>query len=171
VALAQGSNEEAVNLAREAMVGLINSHHEDLPVDALIGIGTVIMAAASEPEQEMLRVQLGLLLAMAAMRTFDEDVRARWFRGPMGGALSGIVGPIERLSGPGGNGEEPAVALEEADTAVLRLLTQGRTNNEIAAELAIAEEDVRRRLAQMFAKIGASSRAEATAFAFRERVV
>jgi DNA-binding NarL/FixJ family response regulator len=107
---------------------------------------------------------------MAAMRTFDEDARARWFRGPIGGALSGIVGPIERLSGAGGNGPA-AVALEEGDTAVLRLLTQGRTNGEIAAELGIAEADVRRELARMFAKIGASSRAEATAFAFREQVV
>jgi DNA-binding CsgD family transcriptional regulator/tetratricopeptide (TPR) repeat protein len=171
VMLAKGSSEEAVNLAREAMVGLISARHEDLPVDAVIAMGRVMMAAASQPEQEMFRFQVGVILAMTAMRTFDEDARARWFRGPIGGELSRIVGPIERLSRPGGNGDEPAVALEESDTAVLRLLTQGRTNAEIAAELRIAEEDVRRRLAGMFAKIGASSRAEATAFAFRERVV
>jgi hypothetical protein len=35
----------------------------------------------------------------------------------------------------------------------------------------VGEKELQRRLAEMFGKIGASSRAEATAFAFRERVV
>jgi len=48
---------------------------------------------------------------------------------------------------------------------------RGRTNAEIADDLGIGEDDVVRRLGELFAKIGASSRAEATAFAFRERVL
>jgi DNA-binding NarL/FixJ family response regulator len=53
----------------------------------------------------------------------------------------------------------------------LRSLIQGRTNEEIAQELGVDEQVVVRRLGQLFTRIGASSRAEATAFAFRERVV
>jgi DNA-binding CsgD family transcriptional regulator len=168
VALARGHSDEAVELARGAIMGLIEARHEDLPLDALIGVGRVIMAAASPQEQEMVRVQLGLLLAMAAMRTYDEDVRARWFRGPVGSELSKIVGPLQTLER---DGSEADVALDEKDMTLLRLLTQGGTNQEIAEELGVAEEDIRRRLTEMFSKIGASSRAEATAFAFRERVV
>jgi DNA-binding CsgD family transcriptional regulator len=170
VTLAKGQPEEAVNLAREAIAGLIEARHEDLPLDALIAVGRVVMTAASAPEQEMVRFQLGLLLAMAAMRTYDEDVRARWFRGPVGGELSKIVGPLQTLDRSDGQ-RQPGLSLDEQEMSLIRLLTQGRTNQEIGEELGMSEEDVRRRLAEMFSKIGASSRAEATAFAFREQVL
>jgi DNA-binding CsgD family transcriptional regulator len=169
VALATGEPEQAVELARSAISGLIEARHEDLPVDALIAVGRVMMTAASEPEQEMVRFQLGLLLAMAAMRTFDEDVRARWFRGPVGGELSKVVGPLQTLDRA--DEQQSGVSLGESEMALIRLLTQGLTNGEIAEEVGATEEEIRRRLGEMFSKIGASSRAEATAFAFRERVV
>ena len=50
---------------------------------------------------------------------------------------------------------------------MLQLLTQGRTNAEIAAELDLAEDDVVQDLARLFAELGTSSRAEATSLAFR----
>ena len=50
---------------------------------------------------------------------------------------------------------------------LLQLLTEGRTNAEIAAELDLAEDDVAARLARLFARLGTSSRAEATSLAFR----
>jgi DNA-binding NarL/FixJ family response regulator len=50
-------------------------------------------------------------------------------------------------------------------------LVQGKTNREIAEEMGIDEQAVTRRLGELFARIGASSRAEATAFAFQERVL
>jgi len=58
-----------------------------------------------------------------------------------------------------------------ADSALLKNLIQGMTNIEIAEELGIDERSVARRLGELYARIGASSRAEATAFAFRERVL
>jgi DNA-binding NarL/FixJ family response regulator len=48
---------------------------------------------------------------------------------------------------------------------------QGKTNREIAEELGIDEAAVTRRLGELFATIGASSRAEATAFAFQQGVL
>jgi DNA-binding NarL/FixJ family response regulator len=61
--------------------------------------------------------------------------------------------------------------LGEDETRLLWLLIEGRTNREIAAELGVDEEDLARRLAVMYAKIGVSSRGEAAVFAFREGVV
>ncbi len=58
-----------------------------------------------------------------------------------------------------------------ANDLLLQSLVQGKTNAEIADELGIDEPAVARRLGELFARIGASSRAEATAFAFRERVL
>jgi DNA-binding NarL/FixJ family response regulator len=59
----------------------------------------------------------------------------------------------------------------DADQALLQGLVRGQTDAEIATALDIDEDEVVRRLGGLFAKIGASSRAEATAFAFRERVL
>jgi len=66
---------------------------------------------------------------------------------------------------------EVRLARNEADAELLRCLIQGRTNAEIAEELGLDEPTVARRLGELFARIGTSSRAEATAFAFRERVL
>jgi ATP/maltotriose-dependent transcriptional regulator MalT len=54
---------------------------------------------------------------------------------------------------------------------VLRLVAGGLTNNEIAAELFLSGKTVSRHLSNIFAKIGVSSRAGATAFAFEHRLV
>jgi DNA-binding NarL/FixJ family response regulator len=68
---------------------------------------------------------------------------------------------------PAGGDAQP----EGSDTVLLQSLVQGKTNREIAEELGVDEPAVARRLGELFARIGASSRAEATAFAFRERVL
>jgi DNA-binding NarL/FixJ family response regulator len=49
---------------------------------------------------------------------------------------------------------------------VLRLVARGRTNREIAAELFISDKTVARHLSNIFAKLGVSSRAAATAWAY-----
>jgi DNA-binding CsgD family transcriptional regulator len=114
------------------------------------------------------RPYLQLTLAMVAQRTLDEDVRVRWLRGPLGRELTRLAGPIASVpSGQGGDG----APVDAADTALLQSLVQGKTNVEIAEELGIDEQAVTRRLGELFARIGASSRAEATAFAFHERVL
>ena len=58
-------------------------------------------------------------------------------------------------------------SLDETERRLLQLLTEGRTNAEIATELDLAEDDVVHRLARLFAQLGTSSRAEATSLAFR----
>ena len=70
-------------------------------------------------------------------------------------------------SSPGTGPESTWGSLDEADRRLLQLLTEGRTNAEIAAELALGEDDVAQRLARLQARLGTSSRAEATSLAFR----
>jgi DNA-binding NarL/FixJ family response regulator len=67
----------------------------------------------------------------------------------------------------GASAKDMAADVDESDRQLLRLLTEGRTNAEIAAELRLDEEDVAQRLARLQAQLGASSRAEATSLAFR----
>jgi DNA-binding NarL/FixJ family response regulator len=50
---------------------------------------------------------------------------------------------------------------------VLRLVAAGKSNHAIAEDLVISDHTVRRHLQNIFRKLGVSSRAAATAFAFQ----
>ena len=55
--------------------------------------------------------------------------------------------------------------LSERQLEVLKLIAEGRTTNEIAEALVLSDRTVERHIADVYAKIGARNRAEATAFA------
>jgi tetratricopeptide (TPR) repeat protein/DNA-binding CsgD family transcriptional regulator len=167
VALARGRPEEAAEHARSAMASLDSAKREDLHLDIVLPAADVLFATGA-PEWESLRPFLQLSLAMIAQRTLDENVRVRWFRGPIGREMTRLSGPLESATAANATG---GADLAGPDAELLRSLIQGRTNREIAEELGIDEQAVTRRLAELFATIGATSRAEATAFAFRQRVV
>jgi ATP/maltotriose-dependent transcriptional regulator MalT len=61
--------------------------------------------------------------------------------------------------------------LTEREVEVLRLIAAGMTNNEIAAELFLSAKTVSRHLSNIFTKIGVSTRAAATAYAFEHDLV
>jgi DNA-binding NarL/FixJ family response regulator len=54
---------------------------------------------------------------------------------------------------------------------VLRLIAAGKTNKAIAAELVLRERTVDRHVSNIFTKLGLSSRAAATAYAYEHRLV
>jgi tetratricopeptide (TPR) repeat protein/DNA-binding CsgD family transcriptional regulator len=168
VALARGRAEDAEEFAKSAIAILRSAMHEDLYLDVVAPVA-IVLRSTDAPEWSSLRQYLQLSLAMIAQRTLDEDVRVRWFRGPIGRELTDLAGPLDAMPAPEPNGDGTGPSGEDA--SLLRSLIQGRTNEEIANEIGIDEQAVVRRLGDLFARIGASSRAEATAFAFRERVV
>jgi DNA-binding CsgD family transcriptional regulator len=61
--------------------------------------------------------------------------------------------------------------LTERELEVLRHLAAGETNKAIAAELVLSERTVDRHVSNIFAKLGVSSRAAATAYAYEHRLV
>lgn len=168
VAFARGDNDTALEHALAAGAALVEARQEDLHLDILLPIAKVL-AATNAPAWEQTRAWLQLSLAMVAQRTLDEEVRVKWFRGPVARELSALAGPLDAAAVANGHG--PAVELHEIDAELLRCLIQGRTNAEIAEDLGLDETAVAHRLAELFTRIGTSSRAEATAFAFREGVV
>jgi DNA-binding NarL/FixJ family response regulator len=64
-----------------------------------------------------------------------------------------------------------AAGLTPRELEVLVLVARGQTNREIAAALVISPHTARRHLQNIFRKLGVSSRAAATAFAFRRDLV
>jgi DNA-binding CsgD family transcriptional regulator len=61
----------------------------------------------------------------------------------------------------------PDVPLTARELEVLHLLAAGHTNRRIAAQLAISEKTVARHVSNIFTKLGLSSRAAATAYAYQ----
>lgn len=70
----------------------------------------------------------------------------------------------------GAAGRQGAV-LTAREVEVVRLVAEGRTNRAIAGELYLSEKTVDRHLSNVFAKLGVSSRAAATAYAYEHALI
>ena len=111
-------------------------------------------------EEATARTLLGQALRMASDETgatMSFDVAARLFN-QMGARL-------DAREALGDSKPFLPAGLTEREAEVLRLVADGLTNNEIAAELFLSPKTVSRHLSNIFTKIGVSSRASATAFA------
>jgi len=67
--------------------------------------------------------------------------------------------------------EGEAYRLTERELQVLRLVATGLTNRAIATDLVLSEKTVNRHVTNIFTKLGVSSRAAATAFAYEHRLI
>ena len=67
-------------------------------------------------------------------------------------------------------GKAPAYPanLTKRQVEVLRLIAEGKTNREIAQDLVLSERTVQRHIADIYVKIGARNRSEATAFVLND---
>jgi DNA-binding NarL/FixJ family response regulator len=61
----------------------------------------------------------------------------------------------------------PSFGMSSRELEVLRGLASGKTNKEIARNLCVSERTIHRHVSNIFSKIGVSSRAAATAFAYQ----
>ena len=75
---------------------------------------------------------------------------------------------IEQVQAQSATATEFPGGLTHREVEVLRLIAGGKTNSEISEELVIAEGTARRHVANIYEKIGAANRAEATRYALRE---
>ncbi len=168
VALARGDHEAAAAHGRAAMAALQAAKSEDAHLDVVLPAAEGMLAGGSEQEKSATIGQLQFVIALLVPRILDERVRVQWLRGPVGRDLTRLAGP---MAAPAGAAAHVGVALSEQETILLQLMIQGHTNREIADETHVTDESVARQLAGLFAKIGASSRAEATTFALVGKLV
>jgi ATP/maltotriose-dependent transcriptional regulator MalT len=108
-----------------------------------------------------------MLLGRASLAGGDEDgghseLRAALAEFDRLGAVPDAAATRALLVGP----TDLPAGLTAREAEVLRLVASGKTNRDIAVELVISEHTVARHLQNMFTKLGVSSRAAATAFAF-----
>ena len=170
VALSRGEPDRAVEAARSAVSALQEAQHEDLDLDILMPLAAAITAAGTDEERTGTLSYLRLQAAVIANRIVDEEIRRRWFRGPAGSALAALAldpdAPIVRTAK-----DTTVEGVGSDDVDLLKLVVQGLSNEEIADRLDVTATEITRRLASMYASIGASSRADATAFAFQSGIL
>ena len=61
--------------------------------------------------------------------------------------------------------------LTARETQVIRLVAEGKTNKAIANALGVSEKTVARHVSNIFTKLDLTSRAAATAYAYRNKLV
>jgi ATP/maltotriose-dependent transcriptional regulator MalT len=136
---------------------------------ALRGAWTAWQGIEAPYEAARVRVLIGL----ACRALGDDDTAemeldtARWVFRQLG--ASPDVARVEALSRAGAVSAPGGLTAREVE--VLRLVAEGKSNREIAKALVLSDHTVRRHLQNIFNKIGVSSRAGATAFAFQRDLV
>jgi ATP/maltotriose-dependent transcriptional regulator MalT len=114
-----------------------------------------------------------VLIGLACRERGDEDGAemeldaARWAFGQLGAVPDlARAQSLSRQAAPKAAGGLTARELE-----VLRLVATGKTNRSIAADLILSEKTVARHVSNIFTKLGLSSRAAATAYAYEHDLV
>jgi DNA-binding NarL/FixJ family response regulator len=169
VARARGDDQAALAHGRAALGAVRAAEREDVMFDIVLPAADAVLAAGDPEEAQALRDSLRRELALLAPRFADEEVRARWFNSPTARELKRLasIADLPAASRPASR----SMGLNSDDTRLLELLSQGRTNQEIADESGLSTEELSRRMAALFARIGATSRAEATSAALLGRLI
>ena len=179
VALARNDAMAAAAAGGAALQALQAGLHEDASLEIVIPAARAVLAGGPGEMQGFVRGFLQQTLSRIAQGTADEKVRVAWLTGPIGRELVELAGPADTSASsvaapgevakaaPGPASPATGPSLDDAERRLLRLLTEGWTNAEIAAELDLSEDGVAQRLARLQARLGTSSRAEATSLAFR----
>lgn len=182
VAVEAGAVDEA-RIAIDELTGLTD---DDIPVFAAmiagatgrvqLAEGDITGALASLRRATAIWQDLRLPYETARTRVvFGRALRAAGDEDGAGGAFQAARATFEELGAASDAAEAGALAvgpsqlpagLTAREAEVLRLVASGKTNRDIAVELVISEHTVARHLQNMFAKLGVSTRAAATAFAY-----
>jgi DNA-binding NarL/FixJ family response regulator len=125
--------------------------NDDYIYDALRAGASGFLLKRTRPDDLIKAVKL---VAAGESLLFPAAIRALAGRRPQG---SGGVAGIDRLTGREGD--------------VLRLMTKGLSNNEIAAELVVSQETVKTHVGNVLAKLGARDRTQAVIAAYESGFV
>jgi len=131
-----------------------------------------LRAAWRELEAPYEAARSRLLIGLACRALSDEDAAAMELDAARAALARLGAAPdlerLERLARPDAAG---TAGLTERELEVLRLLAAGKTNAAIGSALHLAAKTVDRHVSNIYAKLGVSSRAAATAYAYQHQLV
>ena len=170
-AIADGIQSELLSAAAAQARGAVDLAKGDARA-ALLQLRQALQALqALDVPYETARVRVLLALACRALGDDDsaalELEAARDSFGALGAAPD--VATVDALLTGGARDDTHGLTDRELD--VLRLVAAGETNRAIAAALSISRRTVDRHVSNILAKLGARSRAAATAYAYRHQLM
>jgi DNA-binding CsgD family transcriptional regulator len=113
-----------------------------------------------------------VLLGMACRRLGDEDAAGLELEAARAVFKELGAGPdLARVNSLGSAPPKSDRGLSRRELEVLRHVAGGKTNKEIATELVLSERTVERHVSNIFGKLGVSTRAAATAFAYEHQLL
>ena len=129
-----------------------------------------IVALTSFAEEERVHAALAAGASGYILKDADADQVAAAVRAAHHGQVQLDAAVARRLlrSLPRPRSPAPEPALTGRELEILRLLAEGRSNKEIAAQLVIAERTARTHVSHILAKLGLASRTQAALWAVRE---
>jgi DNA-binding CsgD family transcriptional regulator len=141
---------------------------------AEFGPGYVYETARTQWRLAEALVEEGRRDEAAAVWRAARDTASRLRAVPLGAALDDLarrarLGPVNRAGhGDEAGGTSPLSALTDREREVLSLLARGMSNREIGTELFITPKTASVHVSNILGKLGAASRTEAAAIAYRE---
>jgi ATP/maltotriose-dependent transcriptional regulator MalT len=179
---ARAAAAELSGIAAGLVAPLLSATSQHASGAVLLAGGDVAGASASlrkawetwrELEMPYEEAQTCLLLATVCERRGDPDgrqlevdaARRLFERLDARACLARLPGPAETTT------SRPAGSLSGRELQVLRLVAAGETNRHIAEALFISEKTVARHVSNIFDKLGVSSRAGATALAYKRSLI
>ena len=135
----------------------------------------VVLSSSISKEQIVKALQLGArgILQKGSVAELAKAIAAvlegqYWIAGK---SVSNVVQVITELSATvSASHRGKSYGLTPRELEMVRLVTQGCSNREIATRLNISEETVKRHLSNVFDKVGMSNRVELTLFALEHRL-
>jgi DNA-binding CsgD family transcriptional regulator len=137
----------------------------------------VVLRAACETWRELEApyeaARVRVLLGLGCRALGDEEAAAMELDAARGVFTQlGAAPDLARLDTAGVRGDASARhGLTARELQVLRLVAAGKTNHAIATDLVLADKTVDRHVSNLYAKLGVSSRAAATAYAYQHRLL
>ncbi len=121
----------------------------------------------------------GAAVEAAVVWRAARDTASRLRAAPLGAALDDLGGEAALPAldagngsrgghGGGSGGSSPLATLTEREREVLSLIARGKSNREIGTELFITPKTASVHVSNILGKLGAASRTEAAAIAYRE---
>ncbi len=139
-------------------------------------IDIILLCASIDERQIIQALQLGArgILLKQSLNHIHECIRAvadgyYWVENRRLSSTTEIIGRL--LAATSTAGPEQTYNLTKRELEVISLVTLGNTNREIGKALSISEETVKRHLANIFDKVGMSSRVELAMFAVEHHLI
>jgi DNA-binding CsgD family transcriptional regulator len=135
----------------------------------------VKMSTAIGARPALAQAQCDLATTLLARHGAGERARARQLaRQSLESAeelgMAALAAKARKMAGAPATPSGPA-GLSPRETDVLRLLAAGKSSREVGAELVLTVRTVERHITNIYRKIGARNRAQATSFALEHRLV